>query len=144
MIAQGEGHTGYTSHPPRVPRRGTPCGCPLWFFSLWRGHPQGVPLQTLRMYLRFRLQAGRASIRYNHSTTQQFNNSTCLPAALQAAPGTLFRAVGPGDHSPGRNPGPYQTTEHVAVRWSCCMRANTPISSYGYQPYGLDGSAHVA
>ena len=27
------------------------------------------------------------------------------PAALQAAPGTLIRAVGPGDDNPGQNPG---------------------------------------
>ena len=27
------------------------------------------------------------------------------PAALQVAPGTLIRAVGPGDDSPGQNPG---------------------------------------
>ena len=66
--------------------------------------------------------AGGTSTRHNH---QQPNNSTTQHAS--------------------RHPyTPYQTTEHVAVRWSCCMRTNTPISSYGYQPHGLGGSAHVA
>ena len=100
----------------------------------------------------------RENIRPNHprgfagglsSTGPGFRPGLSSTGPTARIDGTRWRPERSLDDSPGRNPGrakPWadQTTEHVAVRWSYCMRANAPISSYGYQPYGLDGSAHIA
>ena len=51
------------------------------------------------------------------------------PPALQAAPGTLIRAVGPRDDSPGRNPG-----------WNECSLAGIWV----YQAYALKGQINPA
>ncbi len=103
-----------------LPLRGA-SGTSHLFVESFAPPPPGVSPRAM-VRRPYRPRGGGTSTRHNH---QQPNNSTTQHASRH----------------------PYtteQTTEHVAVRWSCCMRANTPISSYGYQPYGLDGSAHVA
>ena len=66
---------------PPNPHAAISQGSALGYCSATRGFAPGyrpAALQAAR---------GGTSTRYNHSTTQQFNNSTCLPTALQAATG---------------------------------------------------------
>ena len=69
---------------PPNPHAAISQGSALGYCSATRGFAPGyrpAALQAAR---------GGTSTRYNHSTTQQFNNSTYLLAALQAAWGTCF------------------------------------------------------
>ena len=82
---------------------------------------------------------------FDPSSTAQGFAPGYRPAALQAAPGCPpfirgiirpYRIIRPFR--------PYQTTSHIAVRWSCSMCANTPISPGGYRPYKLVGTSHIS
>ena len=75
---------------PPNPHAAISQGSALGYCSATRGFAPGYRLAALQAA------RGGTSTRYNHSTTQQFNNPTCLPAALQSARGTIDPGCRPG------------------------------------------------